>query len=357
MSASRSRQRSGFTLVELLVVIAIIGILIALLLPAVQAAREAARRTQCINNVKQVALACHNYHDQHKRLPAGAQWDPKVNANAMTNSDDFRPNWIVLILPHLEQQATFNAFDMTKYLNHNNNMLARSTTIPGLLCPTDSSQAKVKYGGRGGTNKNEGPNWARNNYAANGTLHDARLIGQYADNPNYGGVMSIMSSLRLGDITDGTSNTMLIGEVRVGLSSIDRRGTWAMGVPGASLLMWHGREGDSNGPNNCLDAADDIEDCSTMRNGDPGQIAMAAECMTCWVDCDSFQAAPRSKHPGGVMAACADASVHFISDRIQTGGAWACNGQPITSCPLSVWDRFCVANDGVALDMTQVFNQ
>ena len=347
MPASSLRRRpSGFTLVELLVVIAIIGILIALLLPAVQSAREAARRTQCMNNLKQVALACHNYHDVHKWLPPGAQWDPADSkGETPTTSNNFRPNWIVLVLPFMEQQATFNAFDRTKYLNHNVNMLARSTTIPALLCPTDASQQKVKFSA---APTMEGENWARNNYAANGTLHSAGQWAQWQSNPNYGGVMTINTSLRLGDIGDGTTNTLLIGEVRVGLSSIDRRGTWAMGTPGASLLMWHGREGDANGPNPCNEAADDIEGCSRMMSSDPGSAVMTAECMTCWEPCPSYQAAPRSRHPAGVMVATCDASVHFVPDTIDRGtGPW--------NVTWSVWDRFCTANDGIAVDMTKAF--
>ncbi len=326
----------GFTLVELLVVIAIIGILIALLLPAVQAAREAARRTQCINNLKQMALACHNYHDQNKCLPPGAQWDPKTSD--VTTSDNFRPNWIVLVLPFVEQQATYNAFDMTKYLSHQNNMLARSTNIPAFFCPTDASQQRVKYQP---TAASEGPNWARNNYACNGTLaYFDQLSTTTLNDPNLGGVMSSNHALRLGDINDGTSNTMMLAEVRVGLSPPDRRGTWAMGVPGASLLMMHGLGGDANGPNPCGVESDDIEGCSGL-----DQPTLAAECMTCWPSSQSYQAAPRSRHPGGVMAATGDASVHFISDNIQrgTGSTWG------------VWDRFCAANDGIALDMSKVF--
>jgi len=343
-SVPRNR-RAGFTLVELLVVIAIIGILIALLLPAVQAAREAARRTQCINNLKQMALACHNYHDQNKRLPPGSQWDVK-DVNTSDSSDNFRPNWIVLVLPFIEQQTTYGAFDMTKFLSHQNNMQARSTNIPGLFCPTDSSQQRVKYQPVTAT---EGANWARNNYACNGTLqyNDSSLTTEALNDPNRQGVMSRNFSLRLGDIGDGTSNTMMLAEIRVGLSAADRRGTWAMGLPGSSMLMMHGYAGDASGPNPCNVESDDIEGCGSLMSGDPGAAALQSECMTCWQTSNSYQAATRSRHPGGVMVATADASVHFVSNSVDKG-----NGSTF-----AVWDRFCTANDGIAIDMTKVFNQ
>ncbi len=353
-------RNSAFTLVELLVVIAIIGILIALLLPAVQSAREAARRIQCVNNLKQLALACHGYHDQQKSLPPGAHWDAK-DAAAADVSDNFRANWIVMILPFFEQQATYGAFDQTKFLNHNNNRVARSTSIPALFCPTDASLQRTLYQPIPGKQA-EGDNWARNNYACNGTLQDVRLLGNpsgpgmtFATDPNYAGVMTVNKSLRLGDILDGTSNTLMLSEIRVGLTQHDRRGTWAMGVPGASMLMWHGSGGDANGPNACNPDADDTENCSYLQGngaGAPGSAQLLAECMPCWGSSNSFQAAPRSRHPGGIMAANADASVHFVSDQIDKGtGPWN------SVANWTVWDRYCSAADGVAIDMTKVFIQ
>jgi prepilin-type N-terminal cleavage/methylation domain-containing protein len=117
------RQVRGFTLVELLVVIAIIGILIALLLPAVQAARDAARRTQCTNNLKQLALGCHGFHDAHKRFPPSVQvWrgpSPPAQQSPDT-TDQYLPNWIILILPYIEQHATYDLFALpTPVLNDN----------------------------------------------------------------------------------------------------------------------------------------------------------------------------------------------------------------------------------------------
>ena len=119
-------KKRGFTLVELLVVIAIIGILVSLLLPAVQSAREAARRMQCTNNLKQIGLALHLYHDTHKKLPFACGY-----YIAQTGT------WVSAILPHLEQQAVFDQFDFDVHLTHPNNRIAVTTVQPTLICPSD----------------------------------------------------------------------------------------------------------------------------------------------------------------------------------------------------------------------------
>jgi prepilin-type N-terminal cleavage/methylation domain-containing protein len=123
-------RRPAFTLVELLVVIAIIGILIALLLPAVQAAREAARRTQCANNLKQIGLGFQNYHSTYNKLPYGSRYD-QSGAAAPAGT------WILLILPFAEQDALYDKFDLNVHLSHANNAEARKAVVPMLTCPSD----------------------------------------------------------------------------------------------------------------------------------------------------------------------------------------------------------------------------
>ena len=124
-----NRKSRGFTLIELLVVIAIIAILIALLLPAVQQAREAARRTQCKNNLKQLGLAIHNYHDTYSCLPIA-----DVNGSANPVSAHAR------LLPYIEQSALFSLVDFNVPYDHINNLVPRNTELPAFRCPSDPTQ-------------------------------------------------------------------------------------------------------------------------------------------------------------------------------------------------------------------------
>jgi prepilin-type N-terminal cleavage/methylation domain-containing protein len=128
------RHDGGFTLVELLVVIAIIGILIALLLPAVQAAREAARRAQCTNHLKQLALATHNYHDIYQKLPAGSVQIGKQEAG----SGQYFSNWCISILPYIEQLPLYEKFDWTKQFFENPIEDVLQVNITTFNCPSDS---------------------------------------------------------------------------------------------------------------------------------------------------------------------------------------------------------------------------
>lgn len=128
MQASRCKRRAAFTLVELLVVIAIIGVLVALLLPAVQAAREAARRMQCTNNLKQIGLACHNYEAANKSLPPGSGYE----------RPDPVPTWVVRLFPFFEQQGIAAQYNAEEYADSPRNAaLAKTSVIPVLVCPSD----------------------------------------------------------------------------------------------------------------------------------------------------------------------------------------------------------------------------
>ena len=179
-TVARISQRPGFTLIEVMVVISVIMVLVALLLPAVQQAREAARRTQCCNNLMQIGLALRNYEAAHGCLPPGSV-DP--NRPIVNDGNGYNVGWIVQILPHLEQPQIFAAFDFSVSVYNNKNATGQS--LPLFSCPT----ARTAGG-----------------YAA--CHHDVEAPID-VDNS---GVMFLNSSIRREDIRDGASHTIFVGE-------------------------------------------------------------------------------------------------------------------------------------------------
>ncbi len=198
------RNNAGFTLVELLVVIAIIGILVGLLLPAVQAAREAARRMSCSNNLKQLALAAHNFESSYKTMPPG-EWT-RASIAAITT----RPAWTTVILGYVENSNKFNQFDFTVDVNnHANNLAARQQDVSVFLCPSEPSEAQFTAGG---------VTVGRLNYFGSiGGVADSRVrdgrSGIFNGNYSNIAVNETPKGVRMAEITDGTSNTALHSEV------------------------------------------------------------------------------------------------------------------------------------------------
>jgi prepilin-type N-terminal cleavage/methylation domain-containing protein/prepilin-type processing-associated H-X9-DG protein len=345
----------GFTLVELLVVIAIIGVLVALLLPAVQAAREAARRNQCLSNLRQMSLGLINYETANGQFPPAFEYDKNANP-AILSVNQIGPNWLVRILPMVEQAPLYNRIDKTftvagtkdPLIGHANNASVREASVASFLCPSDSyNRTPLQW---------TGTTWARGNYAAN--AGNGSLLKGYPhslDGPSSPGWLDHKRrgaigpnvSVRLKEITDGTSNTILLGEVRAGITESDKRGTWALGQAGASGLYWYGSTGDANGPNVCDAFSDDVGGPKK----DIDDALMVAECMPDWTGDEwNNQATTRSMHTGGVNLGMADGSAHFISTDIQTGGPyhdWGVNGAKMT-----VWDMLIAsADDQVIQDM------
>lgn len=332
-------SQRGFTLVELLVVIAIIGILVALLLPAVQAARESARRSQCTSNMKNLALAVHSFHDGNKRFPATLTFPENAsqlaNPPSPLNDQKLFGNWAIDILPYVEEQALHDKFvisqDPLVTLRHDPNAAARATELEVMLCPSDAGRGNLFQGSGGGASAPG--NWARGNYGYNavqfwpdGTvwtnmLKLDRLRNYYDFNIGMGGFDDgvFRQLMNFSKITDGASKTIMLAEMRVGVSSLDRRGVWAMGMCGSNFHCRHV----GYGINSCAGYEDDIFRSSDFIDVEVPKETLLADCMMPDPSAGSNvsgQSVVRSRHPGGAHCALADGSVRFMSDFIDGGG-------------------------------------
>jgi prepilin-type N-terminal cleavage/methylation domain-containing protein/prepilin-type processing-associated H-X9-DG protein len=337
------RSARGFTLVELLVVMAIIGILISLLMPAVTSTREAARRSSCGNNIRQLGLALNTYHQMHRVFPPSI-WVAK-DEDPLT-STKYQPNWVIAILPFIDQLPLYKKFDLKKPISDPSNREARGTPVPLLLCSSDTG-ANVKF-----TKGQEGDNWARGNYGANGSIQQLSKSNMGISSSLWSkgwcrGVMGANVACSIDEIFDGESNTVLLSELRIGLSEIDRRGTWAMGSPAASSLWGHGSD-DGIGPNNCTLQSDNIMGCADLWKS-LGSTRLARECMGCCQGCQSSQGAARSRHPGGVNVCLVDCSVRFISDFVEKASAWS-----LSLKDFRTWERLNASADRLPVDFSRL---
>lgn len=342
-------SRKAFTLVELLVVIAIIGILVALLLPAIQAARESARRSQCQNNVRQWCLALQAFHDANKEFPPSLRLN-KPQINSPEYATVHLANWVIDVLPYIEEQSLLDSFDLTKPISDPVNREQRGTPIQAMLCPTDTFNTSSMFAGR---RPDEGDNWARGNYAANASIGfltfdqavDEKSPVNRWKKPISRGVMGVNEGLKISQISDGTSQTILIGEIRAGTSTFDPRGSWAMGGAGFSSLWGHASDND-NGPNSCIPGGDGIFGCGRIKGAFGGEENLVSECMPC--DDVAGQGGVRSLHMGGVYIGFVDGSVHFINDFIDKGTMWTPDPEEYRT-----WQRLCASGDGQIVDKSQ----
>ncbi|MCA8997507.1 MAG: DUF1559 domain-containing protein [Planctomycetaceae bacterium] len=333
------RWRRAFTLIELLVVIAIIAILIALLLPAVQQAREAARRTQCKNNLKQLGLAMHNYHDVFKYFPH--------NQNRWTNGPlgaDLVPqfSWLALSLPYLDQAPLYNQIDFNVNVsdgsggtvagNRNHNAIGvnaplRRIVIPGFLCPSNDMQNVRTNQVHGGYRWNGASEAAGTDYVGSlghiwggwkdcGAVPSDQLInnalpgtlGTNGSNPgtpwvngervneqvNVNGIFKYIGSTTIAECIDGTSNTVAVFE--------------NMHYRGGNGANFDYRHSDYTAWISPLAAVHNLRNPINNRNAAWMQGANDLRCE-----------APSSRHVGGVQALLADGSVHFLNENIDHG--------------------------------------
>ncbi|MBS0206943.1 MAG: DUF1559 domain-containing protein [Planctomycetes bacterium] len=276
------RQPRGFTLIELLVVIAIIAVLIALLLPAVQQAREAARRTQCKNNVSQISLALQNYLMAHEVLPPGSQ-NPTGPISSVEDVDQYHMSWIVQILPFIEQGNTYNHVDFTKSVYAPENSAVRLHNLPSFVCPSDP-------GGRPGLTA------AVSSYK--GVHNDMETPIDVDQN----GVLFLNSAVRYEQITDGSSNTLFVVEAALidgsdlgwmsGTRATLRNGVTMTTVGGGQVMATHLAEINGTGLYNLR---------QQMSNLTQGKEVVGG---------------PSSYHVGGCHVGLGDGSVRFVSQNI-----------------------------------------
>jgi len=282
----QAHERAAFTLIELLVVIAIIAILIGLLVPAVQKVREAAARTQCVNNLKQVALAFHNHHDGLKSFPAGGSDGPDINCCKASTRVGW--TWMYHILPYLEQGNIYN--------DPNDTNVAQNA-ISVFYCPSRRRPTLYSNGGRG-------------DYAGNGGLDMAGeggngvLVRQWKAPGSKPVNTPVEQTRRMTDISDGTSNTIMVGEKQIHFS--------VLGSAGGDNEVWNnsGWDQDHVRFGEAVPQSDDLHPTSasatfwSVRFGGP--------------------------HPGGFNAALSDGSVRFIRYGISADN----------------WRRLCLIRDG-----------
>lgn len=286
---STKRNSHGFTLIELLVVIAIIAVLIALLLPAVQQAREAARRTQCKNNLKQIGLALHNYHDAFQTFPPG------YIANANTSQTTPGWGWCSMLLPYLDQTPLYNQLNFNLPVEAPSNRPASSTRIPMFLCPSD-----LYTGGTFNITSDPANSVvvmpASPSSYAGCTGNDASDVDDRTTGGN--GVLFRNSRVRFADIRDGTTNTIAVGE----RSWSQTNGVW-IGTPNNGLI----RAGQKN---------------PFAPLAEPATYGVLAHCH--WIniltDPDGGMDDYSSLHIGGAHALFCDGSVRFLGTVTTPGG-------------------------------------
>jgi len=288
MSFRNSNRMRGFTLIELLVVIAIIAVLVALLLPAVQQAREAARRSSCKNNLKQIGLALHNYHDTHNAFPPG--WigvDTTVVPHLADVEGQSGMSWHVMILPFMDQSPLYNQLNFSASIQAPANSILFNTTLTAFQCPSDAGPERwdIEEEGGGAVLQTDLPK--ANYVGVFGTteIHDCESVAP-GNNCIGNGAFSHNRVYKMRDLTDGTSNTILVGERSSNMNLAEPHlSTWVGVIPEGDEAFARILGGMDHTPNH---PAAHLEDFS-------------------------------SYHTGGAQFVLGDGRVRFISENIDYG--------------------------------------
>lgn len=318
-------------MIELLVVITVIGVLIALLLPAVQAAREAARRVDCTNNLRQIGLALHGYHDLHNSLPQGrvVMHDPRYMIAGIPCSGTIDRSFLVSILPHAEQTSLYNAINHNVSIFGPENLTIRSTVIGAYACPSDPDSGRPRPGFSNEPFPSPVPDLTSATSASYAGVMGSR-VSNALPSPTRGcfvdpkavadanGCINDLAPITFASVTDGLSSTMVVAEKSTTIlrDSSDpqtvenRAGWWFLGETGYTLVV-------ASYPPNAYKKV-------------PPSNGFAWECTA------------SSLHPGGINGLMGDGSVRFFKDSIQSTPLTS-EGIPLAS-PDGVWQKLSTRN-------------